>query len=68
MTDTERLNKLESFLNNLPSNGVAIMPLLNHEGRLFSIDDIQDEDGSNFGDVFSEGKTLRELIDNLENV
>ena len=67
MTDTERLNKLEKFLNKLTSNGIAIMPLSNHEGGLFSIDDIQDEDGSNFGDVFSEGKTLRELIDNLED-
>ena len=67
MTDTERLDKLETFLNNLvDSNGIAIMPLTLLGDRLFSIDDICNEDGSNFGEVFSEGANIRDLIDNLQ--
>ena len=64
MTDTERIDKLEYFIkNNKGSNGIAIMPL--NSCTLFSIDDIKDEDGSNFGDTYSEGKDIRDLIDNL---
>ena len=64
MTDTERLNKLESFMRKSSSNGIAIMPL--NGGRLFSIDDLAHEDGSNLGEELSLGKSLREVIDNLD--
>lgn len=63
MTDTERLNKLESFMRKSSSNGIAMMPL--NGGRLFSIDDLAHEDGSNLGEELCLGKSLREVIDNL---
>lgn len=63
MTDTQRLDKLELFLRGLTTNGIAIMPL--NSGRLFSIDDLQDEDGTNLGEEFSTGTSLRDVIDNL---
>jgi hypothetical protein len=64
MTDTERLDKLEKFLIGSKSNGIAIMPL--NSCTLFSIDDLADEDGSNLGEELCLGKSLREVIDNLE--
>jgi len=64
MTDTERLNKLEGFLKACTGNGIAIMPL--NSCTLFSIDDLADEDGSNLGEELCLGKSLREVIDNLE--
>ena len=63
MTDTERLNKLESFMRKSSSNGIAMMPL--NGGRLFSIDDLAHEDGSNLGEEFCVGETLRDAIDAL---
>ena len=63
MTDTERLNKLESFVLKAKSNGIAIMPL--NSGTLFSIDDLADEDGSNLGEELCTGNNLRKVIDNL---
>lgn len=63
MTDTERLNKLESFMLKAKSNGIAIMPL--NGGTLFSIDDLADEDGSNLGEEYCVGSTLRDAIDAL---
>ena len=63
MTDTERLNKLESFMRKSSSNGIAMM-LLNG-GRLFSIDDLAHEDGSNLGEEYCIGETLRDAIDAL---
>ena len=63
MTDTERLNKLESFMLIAKSNGIAIMPL--NGGTLFSIDDLADEDGSNLGEEYCVGETLRDAIDAL---
>ncbi len=64
MTDKKRLDKLEKFLKEqIDSNGVAIMPL--NRNTLFSIDDIGDEDGSNFGSEICNGRSLREAIDNL---
>ena len=63
MTDTERLNKLESFMRKSSSNGIAIMPL--NGGRLFSIDDLAHEDGSNLGEEYCVGETLRDAIDAL---
>lgn len=64
MTDTERLDKLEKFLVACSGNGIAIMPL--NSCTLFSIDDLADEDGSNLGEELCLGKSLREVIDNLE--
>ena len=64
MTDTERLDKLEGFLKACTGNGIAIMPL--NSCTLFSIDDLADEDGSNLGEELSLGKSLREVIDNLD--
>ena len=64
MTDTERLDKLEGFLKACTGNGIAIMPL--SSCTLFSIDDLADEDGSNLGEELSLGKSLREVIDNLD--
>ena len=61
--DTERLNKLESFMLKAKSNGIAIMPL--NGGTLFSIDDLADEDGSNLGEELCTGNNLRKVIDNL---
>ena len=66
MNDTQRLDKLEKFLLGIESNGIAIMPLNNK--TIFSIDDIKDEDGSNLGECFSEGKTLRDVIENLKDI
>ena len=63
MTDTERLNKLESFMRKSSSNGIAMMPL--NGGRLFSIDDLAHEDGSNLGEEYCIGETLRDAIDAL---
>lgn len=63
MTDTERLNKLESFMRKSSSNGIAMMPL--NGGRLFSIDDLAHEDGSNLGEEYCVGETLRDAIDAL---
>lgn len=64
MTDTERLDKLEGFLKARTGNGIAIMPL--NSCTLFSIEDLADEDGSNLGEELCLGKSLREVIDNLE--
>jgi hypothetical protein len=64
MNDTQRLDKLERFIKNLRSNGIAIMPL--NSNGLFSIDDLKDEDGSNLGEEFSCEKSLRDAIDKLE--
>ena len=65
MNDTKRINKLEIFLLKYNTGtGVAIMPLNN--GTLFSIDDIGDEDGSDFSDELCCGGNLREAIDNLK--
>ncbi len=64
MTDTERLDKLEGFLKAWTGNGIAIMPL--NSCTLFSIEDLADEDGSNLGEELCVGKSLREVIDNLE--
>lgn len=63
MTDTERLNKLESFMRKSSSNGIAMMPL--NGGRLFSIDDLAHEDGSNLGEEYCIGETLRDAIAEL---
>ncbi len=66
MTDTERLDKLEKFLVECSGNGIAIMSL--NSCTLFSIDDLADEDGSNLGEELCLGKSLREVIDNLEMI
>ena len=65
MNDTQRLDKLEKFMIKNNSNGLAFMPLNNN--TLFSIDDIQEEDGSSFNEL-CKGGSLRSVIDNLKEV
>lgn len=69
MTDTERLNKLETLMwSSSIGNGLVIYPSRNAQTgeEKVCIQDLGEEDGSNLGEELTELKpTLREAIDAL---